>query len=325
MKGKRALIAQYGIGLLLIVVLLLLGDISDLRSLLEANMALLMLAFLCTATAALISSHRWGLIVRELTWPRVYPKGFFLRYVLLGQALTFLVPQDLGAMGAKTASLRVMAGVPTTTSVYSVLLDRMLDLLVMAALSLPAVLFLGRVIGFEAATGLALFQLGLLLGSHLLPERLTPVRISAVLYTVILRLVGLVPGVARRLPSAEIGSQGYELSRSTSFRLTAYTILRFLLFVIRAYIIGAALGSQIPFSVFFLGMPLAQLSLVLAITPAGLGITELGWYAVLSAAGIPQPDVLLFIVGSRAFNVFSVLVLALFANFAIGSSREPEE
>lgn len=325
MRDRRAQIAQYSIGLLLIAILLLLGDLSELGNLLQANLPFLGAAFLCTTLAAVITSYRWSLIVRELTSQHLYPRGFFFRYVLLGQALSFLAPQNMGAMAVRTASLRIAEEVPTPTALYSVLLDRLLDLLLMVGLSLPAVLFLARVLPYQISSALAILVLGLFLASHLLPPRLRPVEISAALYGFTLHLFSRVSFLAQCLPLTRVQTQTYEVTSSTSFRLTVYTVIRFLVFLTRAFVMALAFHIQISPWVLLLGMPLAQLGLVLAITPGGLGITDLGWYAILAVAGIDRADALLFVVGSRAFNLFSAVGLALLANFAIGSKAQGEK
>jgi len=46
----------------------------------------------------------------------------------------------------------------------------------------------------------------------------------------------------------------------------------------------------------------------LAFTPAGLGIYDFGWYGALKLAGVPDSEIIPFVLGQRAFiTIFTLL------------------
>ena len=90
------------------------------------------------------------------------------------------------------------------------------------------------------------------------------------------------------------------------------TLLRFLFLVLRLYLLNESLDLGIPVALFVAGIPIAQLTLALALTPGALGFLEGGWYAVLTLGGVAEIERSAFLIGQRAYwSIFIGLIFLL--------------
>jgi uncharacterized protein (TIRG00374 family) len=103
--------------------------------------------------------------------------------------------------------------------------------------------------------------------------------------------------------------------------LFSMTLVRYLLVVSRLYFLALALALSIPLPILFVGLPIAQLSLALSLTPGGLGILEGGWYAVLAIAGISQVERATFLISQRTYFLIFPSVIFLIAYLIFGAKR----
>jgi uncharacterized membrane protein YbhN (UPF0104 family) len=96
-------------------------------------------------------------------------------------------------------------------------------------------------------------------------------------------------------------------------RVFALTVLLYLLLSIRLFYISQALHLGLPWSLMAMGACVTQLTLIFAFTPGSIGFLEGGWTAVLSLAGLPPGQIILFLIGRRAFTVAFTLIDTLLA------------
>jgi uncharacterized membrane protein YbhN (UPF0104 family) len=108
-----------------------------------------------------------------------------------------------------------------------------------------------------------------------------------------------------------------QIDNRVSAQVFLLTILQTLVGTARAYLVARALGLHMPFLVLLLAAPLAQLGQMLAFTPGALGVRELSWIGVLQATGIPRDDLLVFVVGQRAYLYLSILALSLASHLIV--------
>ena len=80
---------------------------------------------------------------------------------------------------------------------------------------------------------------------------------------------------------------------------------------------------QISFLSFVIGVPIMQISTLVAITPGHWGVLEGGWFVVLKSLGVEGPDISVFLIATRLWMTVFLLILGLI-NFWIGhySSKE---
>jgi uncharacterized membrane protein YbhN (UPF0104 family) len=98
--------------------------------------------------------------------------------------------------------------------------------------------------------------------------------------------------------------------RRVALQTLGLTILLNVALTICFYHISRAVGMTHPWTVFFAGFPITQLSLILAVTPGGLGLFDAGWYGVLLLGGVPNQEALTFVIAQRAYIFLFVLAWA---------------
>jgi uncharacterized membrane protein YbhN (UPF0104 family) len=103
--------------------------------------------------------------------------------------------------------------------------------------------------------------------------------------------------------------------------LMLITLLRHVFILARLYSLVAALGITIPVSVLLAGIPVAQLSLLLAFTPGALGILEGGWYVVLVIGGVAAADIAAFLLGQRVYSLAATSLIFLLSYLLFGARR----
>lgn len=101
-------------------------------------------------------------------------------------------------------------------------------------------------------------------------------------------------------------------SRATALQALGLSVLLNGAIAACFYYIAQAVGLAYPWPLFAAGFPATQLSLVLAVTPGGLGLFDAGWYGVLLLGGVPHQDALTFVIAQRAYVFIFVLIWAGF-------------
>jgi uncharacterized membrane protein YbhN (UPF0104 family) len=95
------------------------------------------------------------------------------------------------------------------------------------------------------------------------------------------------------------------------------TVLRYALMAARFAAVSQAVGINVPPLLIFVGIPIAQLGLLLAVTPGALGAMEAGWLGVLLLAGLPRPEIATFLIAQR--TALTVFISSLGALSWVGS------
>lgn len=313
-KNPSRLIRRLGpwlLGLAIIVALLMVGDISQLKDLLYSDVRFLFLALLCTTLHIWLTSQRWRLILETIHPFRDYPKGFFLRAVLTGLIGGLIATQDVGLAASRWIMLRRHTPISSQDVVFSITIDRLLDVFLNLVLGIISVFYLIGSLTLEQ-TAFWFMIVGLIfLGVSCLPEKLNLVSILITLYSHLFILAGHIPFISRRFNyNQEIVV--YHLPPSKLVVIVGQTIIRFLLLALRFYLLSLAFHFSVPILLFLAATPLSLLSLVIGFFPGGLGLADVSLYAVLISTGLmTASQTTNFVIGSRAFNILSLGILGL--------------
>jgi uncharacterized protein (TIRG00374 family) len=270
----------------------------------EANVGLFALAFAVFYCSFPLRAQRWKALLINVGYDRNavhrLPSAFGLtRMMYLGCFANCVTIARLGD-AYRGYLLKKAAGVSFAVTLGTVLAERLLDLLVLAAMMGVGVLVvLGGSLPTEAAQALAA---GLILSI-----------VGVVGLLSIRRFRGAFEGV---LPK-RLHAHYFRLERGVvgSFRrlplLVAYSVAGWVIEGIALYSVAAAVGAPISATGALVVALAAALLTTVPITPAGLGITEAGMVIMLQGLGLDiytaNAVTLLF----RVINYWSIVVFGL--------------
>lgn len=324
MKGggwKKAI--GYVIGLLVIAVLVYLGGPRAIQATVSPNIGYLSLCFLANLLMLTTSSLRWGYIVNTMAGKKVCSYWSYFSFFISGRFLGQYISQAGGDFLLRPGLLSRVEGITLSRGISTSLLDKAFDLILIALLIVPSILYLLDVTTGYSSLGLAMVLI-VSLASLLVWKRTNLVTLlQRVLYEAhdLLSRVPLLKRIATEKRRAAIKNlDQLELLEGKSLLvILAFTLTRYLLVITRLYLLVLALDVAIPLSVLLPGIIVAQSSLIFAFTPGALGILEGGWYMVLSAAGVPQIDRSTFLIGQRVYWFIFTTAIFLVVYLASGA------
>jgi uncharacterized membrane protein YbhN (UPF0104 family) len=296
-----------------------LGGPEAWRQVLSGDLRGILPAFLLSGMAGMLAATRLRIIAgsvagREMpSWCRFYYLNMTAR------ALGLVVPRGLSTLGGKSVALKAL-GVPLKRSVWLVLMDNVFDVGLLSVLVIPSLLFLRGLISLGGFIALSLGLVAALGGG--LWWAIATGRLIA-----LLRWLGRIPWLASVLRiGPEIPADLLPPS-PVSLKALGLSVLVNGVIALRFYYIARAVGLGYPCALFVAALPVTQLSLLLAVTPGGLGLFEAGWYGVLLLGGVISQDALSFVIAQRAYVFVFVLIWAGFSALlsltAEGRGRAP--
>jgi len=292
------------LSLVLFGIILWLGGPEAWQQLLAGDREDILAAFLLIGLASMLSATRLRLMAHSVAGQELASWRRFYYLNMTARALGLVVPRSLSTVAGKSVALRTL-GVSLKRSVWIVLMDNLFDLGLLGVLAVPALFFLrGGVspVGFIAlVSGLSLALAGGLWWA-----------------TASGRLLSFI-GWLRRIPRLEsVLRLGPEVTadvvpdRSIVLQALGLSILLNGAIAACFCCIARAVGLAYPWPLFAAGFPVTQLSLLLAVTPGGLGLFDASWYGVLLLGGLSRQEALAFVIAQRAYIYIFVLVWAGF-------------
>ncbi len=316
---------QWGLGILFVLLLLYLGDVSQLSRLPRIDWIDIVMAFLCTVGFTLFHNVRWKAIVENVSGMKGPDFISLGRYLVDSYALGMVVPMDMSLLGLRSYYLSQFQKIPVPTAVFSVLLDRFLELVVLLVVIFPSFLFMTRALSTNQTLSMLFLILAAVTWFMLWKKGDTFNFLLKIYETVLTRLFSKVSFLRRRLPQEKVETSVHcHFSQASVLWIASWSFIKYIFLSLRFYFIGQSLGIEFPLFESFLVLPLVQLSGLINITPAGLGVVEMGTYGALFLMGIHPSQILIFVIGQRillTFMVLSLLVLVHLISF-VHSRRE---
>jgi uncharacterized protein (TIRG00374 family) len=294
------------LGLLLFVLILTRVDLSSLgRTLSQVDPILLLLSIPFFIPAFMIKSVRWGIILQEQGCNTSLRDRFLFN--LAGFYVGAITPGRLGEF-VRVLYLREQR-IPTVTALFSVFLERVLDMLVIGAVSLLAI-------------PLVLPQIGLGVAA---PVALTAVLTACLFLWLITRLAcsERILGWTRRLLPESVGERitGWmhdfkqtiaELTFQTTLVAVFLTLLSIVVMYTQLYLLILALHIELSF-LYMSGMTAAaQLIALLPVTISGIGTRDAVFIYAFRNFGLAPEQAI-------AFSIMVLFGYMLNALFGLGA------
>jgi len=318
-SSRKKAFFQWGLGIFFFFLLLYLGNVSQLSHLPQIHWMYILMAFLATLGFTFSHNFRWKEIVENVCGMKGQSFTSLCRYLVNSYALGTVIPMDLSLLGLRSFYLNQFQKIPMSTAVFSVLLDRFLELVLLLVVILPSFLF---ITGAFSASQTVLTLLLLFVGLSLLTLWKKGDTFNFLLKsyeTILVRWLSKVPFLRRRLSQEMVGTNVDScFSQGSALRIICWNFIKYIFLNLRFYFIGQSLGIQFSLTESFLVLPLIQLSGVVNLTPGGLGVVEMGTYGALLLIGIKQSQILIFVIGQRvllSLMLLSLLVLIHFVSY----------
>lgn len=283
-------------------VILWLGGPQAWRQVIKGDARYILISFLLIGSATMLSANRLRLVARAVAGRELAPWQRFYYLNMTARALGLVVPRGLSTVAGKSVAIHAL-GVSLRRSIWIVLTDNFFDLSLLGVLVLPALWFLkGGIapIGFIAlALGMTLALAGGLWWATATGRLLSLARASR-----------HIPWLASALHLDQDVAADLIPPHSTTLQALGLSVLLNSALVACFYCTARAIGLAYPWPLFAASFPATQLSLVLAVTPGGLGLFDAGWYGLLLLGGVPHQEALTFVIAQRAYIFVFVLVLA---------------
>jgi uncharacterized protein (TIRG00374 family) len=300
-------------GVLIFALILYLGGVEAWRQIVQADWRYVLAAFLVTLLWNLVAAYRWALIAGQVSAEAAAcPYRYYFTYHMIGMLTGQVVPISVGMLGARPVALSLSRGVPLKRAALSVFLDKLFDVLLALLLVIPVALYLVDWITLPLA--LASMAALTVAGAVAVGWKYeSGLRWLARIGSGLARLLSGLPVFGRRLLSRlpqQIDRLATEslIPNALAWRAFALTVLLYALMSVRLFLIAQSLRLDIPWYLLAMGACVTQLTLMFSVTPGSLGFLEGGWAAVLALAGLSADQIVLFLIGRRAFVlVFTAL------------------
>lgn len=291
------------------------GGLEPWRQILSGELRFILAAFALRGAAGMIASLRLRTVTSALSnqppfsWRRLY------YLTMTTRALGLIVPRSLSTIGGKSVALRAF-GVSLKRAVWIVMVDNLFDVLLLAAVLLPSWFYLrGQMgaAGFVTAVLATIFLLAFIVWWGTAERRLA----------FWIKWGQKLPWIGPRLQQAAASGRAIFPAPANALAALGWTILLNGVLAFSFYFIGRAVAVLASATTYLAGFSFAQLSLIPAVTPGGLGIFDLGWLGLLRLGGVSQTESLNFVIAQRAYIYIFVLIWAGFS--AILSMTLPKQ
>ena len=279
------------------------GELSSLARVADVQPLAVVGVTAVTLGLILVSTWRLKLVTERVSAVGRLPFVGLYRVVLAGVTLGQVVPQDIASAGARIAYLKGSRGMTMRDSAFAVFLDRWTDLVMLLAAMPGAVLLVFGLV--TPNQGIVLLIVVSLLFSIVGAVR------PGIVNGLYMLTFGLLSAVMHRLrPRTAVSDPTPIAVSGWAFLLVLVSgAVRLAIVGLRAWVVVFALGIDLSLAQVLLIAPIAQVALMVPITPGGLGVYDAGWYGLLVVLGVSPSEALLFIVLHRVLNLLALLIL----------------
>jgi uncharacterized protein (TIRG00374 family) len=291
---------KYGISFVLVAALLIRADISSMfANLGHVALGALAITFCLAVSQVFITTARWYMLLRAMNI--AVPLRDAMEVNVLGILANTLLVNVVGGVATRITLLAGM-GVPSTKTLASIVVERILILFVLVVMSVLGLFWVRWPMEFRALLPLELLMAG----------------------AGVLVLVGFVAFQSGLLRNWAVHAVAYlrrmllELQDIVSHRLTlgsafALTVLNQAVLVTMGIVVAKAVGIQVPTFDLLMLLPTVSLLSSLPISAGGFGVREVSLVVALSAFGVPAEQALLMSIILGILSLLGALVTGFLA------------
>lgn len=331
---KRKKLIAFLVGLAAFSLIIYLGGSRAIRAVFQPGYFFLLLCFFAHLGFLLLQAIRWKYIAAKIRGIKSRSLRDYLKYYIYSMFGGQFISRIGGDFLLRPLFLKkIDPAVTFSKAVAVIFLEKVADLIFVILGIVPALLYLSAILtGRQAALlALAIF----LIGFWSLVFRIHP------LVSCLQRVLRWIHGRGRAFPllsrfardshleKIEKISQSELIRKKSIFFLLFTTGCKYIILGLRLYWLARALNLPIPWTTLMAGLPVVQVSLIIAFTPGALGFREGGWYAVLGMRGLPRLAITTFLIGQRAYlfiftsGIFLVVYVAINLHRLFSRRREP--
>lgn len=273
-------------------------DLNDFRGVLSGLPGIAVAGVvLSTGFHCLVTGRKWQLVTRHSAHGVDLGPGFYF-YSTLIALFGHIMPLQVAVLSGRSLTLRFHGAVPVRRGAAGAVYDQLFDVMVPTLALASALPYLFGLVTLPAA---ALGTIAtLLIAGWIIAwqgERTLVLLARAVTW--------IAPRMRDRIAVADRGL----FSRRLLGTLYAYSIVRYVNLVFRAWLIAWAMGIDVHWAAIMYSNSVVTFSLLVSFVPGALGVMEWGWIGSLQLFGLPGSTAAQYALASRILIVVSLLML----------------
>ncbi|MFC2157500.1 lysylphosphatidylglycerol synthase transmembrane domain-containing protein [Acidobacteriota bacterium] len=266
-----------------------------------------------TALSTLLSifiSKRWSLLMSAYTDIKELPRGFIFYNTNIGLLITSIIP-IFGYAGTKSASFKLEHDVGIRKTLYATSLEYIMGFSVILALLIPSLLYVsGAFTLVQGMIAIGIMAVLLVIGFTLFFDNILKF-LGFVFNDLVSRFIRipLIRNISflQRFTPEELAP----FDKKTVAKTMGISLLIYFTVLVRGVIFLKAFNIDVNLNEFILLHVIGYALSCVGITPANIGVRELGWYGVLTLSGAGHEHAALFAVGQRIINTGTTIILAV--------------
>jgi len=313
---------KWTIGIVLFILILYIGNVFSIKSLPRINIYPLFLVFITTICFSIIHNIRWISIVEVLRQrPKEKKISFFnyYRWLVNSYVMGLIIPIDISFVGVRMFYMHRENMMMPHNAIFSLLFDRLLDLIVFIPFLIPTILFTLKITSYTNTLMLILILYCIV---FIFISKEKSFLMFLKVYNTVINIIFKAQFMKKIFNVNTIPLTDYTLFKpKTLYAVFGLSIIKYLLLGVKYYFLGVALNVNLSFAMSILIISLIQVSCMINITPGGLGIVELGTYGTMKLIGIDEAQILPFVLGQRIIFTACMVIIALLTNIASSISH----
>ena len=303
-KNKKIFFAVLGIAIFFLIILI--NKEVSWQSLTNLNYKYLALVIVFSYLATSLSAIRWGWIVNTLANKKIIPYRKYIFYYSLGYTLGSFLGQEIVNFSTSAGALLIEKVSPKKI-VNAYIIDKFLNTINLACILWVSVFYFLGLTNEKLST--VLIIISWLITYLIISYRKTNfTSLLAYLNNWLQKLANIIPFLKNKGLTVDQPEEKIIIEPKILRKMYLVSIAKFILAVTATFYTFKTLNLTIGIIKTMLALPIAQLSIVFAITPGAIGILETGWFILLKLLGFPALEINTFLIGSRVLYYLGIII-----------------